>query len=130
MLLGATDRPLWADNNWIVPLFLVSAASTGAAALVLLLTRTALPGIRRFHLLAIGIEALFLILFLQSLGAQAVMFMSGAFARLFWGGLVLVGGDPRLDRRLRPPLPRPLGRPGLSGRPGHSPPARPYFLSL
>lgn len=91
VLLGATNRPLWADNNWIGPLFLVSAASTGAAALVLLLARATLPGIRRFHLLAIVIEALFLILFLQSLGPQAVVFVSGAFARLFWGGLVLVG---------------------------------------
>ncbi len=35
-LLTATNQPLWSDTTWIAPLFLVSAASTGIAALLLL----------------------------------------------------------------------------------------------
>jgi protein NrfD len=35
-LLSATNQPLWSDTTWIAPLFLVSAASTGIAALLLL----------------------------------------------------------------------------------------------
>jgi formate-dependent nitrite reductase membrane component NrfD len=34
-LLSATNQPLWSDTSWLAPLFLVSAASTGAAATVL-----------------------------------------------------------------------------------------------
>jgi protein NrfD len=35
-LLSATNQPAWADTTWIAPLFLASAASTGLAALILL----------------------------------------------------------------------------------------------
>jgi len=91
VLLGATNRPLWVWNNWIGPLFLVSAFSTGVAALVLLLARTKLWEFRRVHLLATGFEALLLVLFLQSLGAGAALFLSGSFAPLFWGGVVAAG---------------------------------------
>jgi formate-dependent nitrite reductase membrane component NrfD len=35
-LLSATNEPLWSDTTWIAPLFLISAASTGIAALLLL----------------------------------------------------------------------------------------------
>lgn len=89
VLLGATNRPVWAGSNWIGPLFLVSAFSTGLAVLVLLRARRA--GLRRLHLTAIGVEALVLILFLASLGAGAVAFLGGSFAPLFWGGVVVAG---------------------------------------
>lgn len=91
VLLGATNRPVWVGNNWIGPLFLVSALSTGVAALALLLARSTLVGFRRVHLLATGFEALLLVLFLQSLGAGALVFLSGSFAPLFWGGVVVAG---------------------------------------
>jgi len=91
VLLGATNRPIWGGNNWIGPLFLVSAASTGVAALVLFLARSRLPAFRRVHLLAAGLEALLLVLFLQSLGAGAMVFLNGSFAPLFWGGVVVAG---------------------------------------
>ena len=91
VLLGATNRPIWGGNNWIGPLFLVSAVSTGVAALVLLLARSRLPELRRVHLLAAGFEALLLVFFLQSLGAGAMVFLNGSFAPLFWGGVVVAG---------------------------------------
>lgn len=91
VLLGATNRPLWAGNNWIGPLFLVSACSTGVAGLALLLARETFPRLRRFHLIAIGAEGLLLIVFLASLGSQAALFLSGSLAAFFWGGVVVAG---------------------------------------
>src|SRR5262245_19147442 len=35
-LLTATNQPIWSDSVWIAPLFLTSAASTGLAAIALL----------------------------------------------------------------------------------------------
>ena len=35
-LLTATNQPIWSDSVWIAPLFLTSAASTGVAAMILL----------------------------------------------------------------------------------------------
>jgi formate-dependent nitrite reductase membrane component NrfD len=91
VLLGATNRPIWGGNNWIGPLFVVSAISTGVAALLLFLARSRLPGFWRVHLLAAGLEALLLVLFLQSLGAGAMVFLNGSFAPVFWGGVVVAG---------------------------------------
>ena len=44
-LLTATNQPIWSDSVWIAPLFLTSAASTGIAAMILLVRwrRTASP---------------------------------------------------------------------------------------
>lgn len=91
VLLGATNRPIWVGNNWVGPLFLVSALSTGVAALALLVARSMLARFRRIHLVAAGSEALLLILFLQSLGAGAMLFLAGSLAPLFWGGVVVAG---------------------------------------
>ena len=91
VLLGATNRPIWVANNWIGPLFLVSALSTGVAALALFSARARLSGFRQVHLATTGFEALLLVLFLQSLGAGATLFLTGSFAPLFWGGVVLAG---------------------------------------
>jgi formate-dependent nitrite reductase membrane component NrfD len=35
-LLTATNQPMWSDTNWLSPLFLASAASTGLATIVLI----------------------------------------------------------------------------------------------
>jgi formate-dependent nitrite reductase membrane component NrfD len=93
VLLGATNRSIWGGNDWIGPLFLVSAVSTGVAAIALLLARRrgVREGIRRVDLTAIVIEALLLVVFLWSLGPAASVFINGVFAPLFWGGLVGVG---------------------------------------
>src|SRR5207249_8870462 len=36
VLLSVTNRPIWADTPWLGALFVVSGASTGAAALITL----------------------------------------------------------------------------------------------
>lgn len=89
VLVAATNRPVWVANNWIGPLFLVSAFSTGVAAL--LLARARPPVFQRVHLPAAAFEAILLILFLQSLGAGAMAFLTGSLAPLFWGGVVAAG---------------------------------------
>ncbi len=91
VLLSATNRPVWAGNNWIGPLFIASAASIGAAAIALWSMRERLAGLRRLDLVAIGLEAVLLVLFLQSLGAGAALFLTGALAPLFWGAVVGAG---------------------------------------
>ncbi|MBI2153610.1 MAG: polysulfide reductase NrfD [Candidatus Rokubacteria bacterium] len=91
VLLGTTNRPVWGGNAWIGPLFIASAASTGAAAIALWAGRARIAGLRRLDVIAIGFEALLLVLFLQSLGAAAAVFLTGSFAPLFWGAVVVAG---------------------------------------
>ncbi|MBI4587311.1 MAG: polysulfide reductase NrfD [Candidatus Rokubacteria bacterium] len=91
VLLGATNRPVWGGNAWIGPLFIASAASTGIAAIALWPARARLPVLRRLDLMATGLEVLLLVLFLQSLGAGAAVFLTGSLAPLFWGAVVAAG---------------------------------------
>jgi formate-dependent nitrite reductase membrane component NrfD len=73
-LLSATNQPMWSDSAWIAPLFLASAASTGAAAMILLawLTGVGWPDaaerLERTDVFAIVLELLVFIGFLLSLG--------------------------------------------------------------
>jgi formate-dependent nitrite reductase membrane component NrfD len=93
VLLSVTNGPIWADSSWIGLLFLVSAASTGAAAMLLLARRT--PGcpplphsrglLRRFDSWVMWLELVMIALFLFSLGAVAQAFLS------VWGLLLIVG---------------------------------------
>jgi protein NrfD len=91
VLLAVTNRPIWADSSWLGLLFLVSAASTGAAALILLaLWRRAghpasLAWLSWFDHRVLLLELLVLIIFLVSLGSVARVFLS-------WWGLVLLLG--------------------------------------
>jgi formate-dependent nitrite reductase membrane component NrfD len=91
VLLAVTNRPLWADSTLLGPLFLVSAASTGAAALTLLaLWRRAghpasLEWLSWFDRRVLVLELLVLIGFLVSLGSLARVFLSG------WGMVLLLG---------------------------------------
>lgn len=91
VLLSATNRPVWAGATWIGPLFLASALSMGGAALGLLLAQPVIARLRRIHFLGAGLEALLLIVLLASLGAGASLFLAGALAPLFWGGVVVAG---------------------------------------
>jgi len=90
VLLAVTNRPVWADSHLLGLLFLVSGASTGAAALILLALR------RRADLGTVGwlvwfdrnvliLELLVLIAFLISLGSVARVYLS------WWGALLLIG---------------------------------------
>jgi len=91
VLLGATNRPVWAGSAWIGPLFIASAASLGLGALALAPLRERLAGLRRLDLFALGLEALLLVVFLASLGAGAGVILAGSLAPWFWGAVVVVG---------------------------------------
>jgi formate-dependent nitrite reductase membrane component NrfD len=91
VLLAVTNRPIWADSTLLGLLFLVSGASTGAAALILLAVwrRAGHPASVRwlswFDRRVLILELLVLIVFLVSLGSVARVFLS-------WWGLALVLG--------------------------------------
>ena len=91
VLLAVTNRPIWADSTLLGLLFLVSGASTGAAALILLgIWRRAghpasLAWLDWFDKRVILIELLVLIVFLVSLGSVARVFLS------WWGVALLLG---------------------------------------
>jgi protein NrfD len=91
VLLAVTNRPIWADSNWLGLLFLVSGVSTGAAALILLgiWRRSSSPGALRwlswFDRRVLVLELVVLVVFLISLGSVARVFLS------IWGVLLLLG---------------------------------------
>jgi formate-dependent nitrite reductase membrane component NrfD len=91
VLLAVTNRPIWADSTLPGLLFLVSGASTGAAALILLaIWRRAghmesVAWLSWFDRRVLVLELLVLIAFLVSLGSVARVFLS------WWGALLLIG---------------------------------------
>jgi len=91
VLLSVTNRPIWADSNFLGILFLVSGASTAAACLILLSIwrRIAQPAslewLSRFDRGALMLELLVLVVFLLSLGSVARVLVG------WWGLLLLVG---------------------------------------
>ncbi|HET6836685.1 MAG TPA: NrfD/PsrC family molybdoenzyme membrane anchor subunit [Gemmatimonadales bacterium] len=91
VLLAVTNRPVWADSNLVGLLFLVSGASTGAAALILLGVRRrvadqgSLNWLVWFDRNVLILELLVLIAFLVSLGSVARVYLS------WWGVLLLIG---------------------------------------
>ena len=91
VLLAVTNRPIWADSTLLGLLFLVSGASTGAAALILLgIWRraghpTSLEWLSWFDRRVLILELLVLIVFVVSLGSVASVYLS-------WWGVVLVIG--------------------------------------
>jgi formate-dependent nitrite reductase membrane component NrfD len=86
ILLSVTNRPIWADTPLLGILFLLSAGSTAAAALILLgLWRGADDTVRwlsRFDRGSLVLEFLALIALVISLGSVAHVWLSG------WGGLL------------------------------------------
>ncbi|HEX4628425.1 MAG TPA: NrfD/PsrC family molybdoenzyme membrane anchor subunit [Gemmatimonadales bacterium] len=90
VLLSVTNRPIWADSPWLGALFLVSGASTGAAALILLAPRRganpeSLDRLSAFDSRALVAELLVLVAFLVSLGSINRVWLG------FWGFVLLVG---------------------------------------
>src|SRR5215213_5427549 len=90
ILLAVTNRPVWADSHLLGLLFLLSGASSGAAALILLaLRRRADTGtvgwLVWFDRNVLILELLVLIAFLISLGSVARVYLS------WWGVLLLIG---------------------------------------
>jgi formate-dependent nitrite reductase membrane component NrfD len=97
VLLTATALPFWSDARLMGALFLASGASTGMAAISLLLALTGdsagegFKKVKRADRFAILFEIAILVVFLILLGSAAAPLVSGQMAPLFWGGLVLLG---------------------------------------
>jgi protein NrfD len=91
VLLAVTNRPIWADSHLLGLLFLISGASTGAAALILVAVRRraadagSLGWLVWFDRNVLILELLVLIAFLVSLGSVARVYLS------WWGVLLLIG---------------------------------------
>ena len=97
VLLSATSLPFWSEARLMGALFLASGASTGMAAISLLLFLSGeSPGegwgkVKRADRYSMIIELVILAVFLGLLGSAASPITSGKLAPLFWGGLVGVG---------------------------------------
>jgi protein NrfD len=92
VLLSVTNRPVWADSPMLGALFLISAASTAAATLILLARRrnigdaVSLGKLAEFDKWALVFELVAIVAFLITLGATAMeVFVS------MWGVLLLLG---------------------------------------
>jgi formate-dependent nitrite reductase membrane component NrfD len=90
VLLAVTNRPIWSDTPLLGLTFLISAASTSAALMILLAPRRwwARPGVHaleRFDATALVLELLALTALVVSLGSMARAWMNA------WGLLLIVG---------------------------------------
>jgi formate-dependent nitrite reductase membrane component NrfD len=91
-LLTATNQPIWAQSTWLSPLFLASAASTGVAAMILLVrwkpretSAEVIEKLERVDSFAMLLELAMLAAFAASLGG----FAASAFLR--WPGVLVPG---------------------------------------
>ena len=98
VLLNTTARPLWeATDPLIGPLFIASAVSTGAAAIVLFMARQkigtgeAFEHLERFDCVAMLIESALIVIMLIVAGQFAAPILTGLYGVLFLGGTVLAG---------------------------------------
>jgi len=97
VLLSATAQPFWSEARLMGALFLASGASTGMAAISLILALAGgapaegMARVKQTDRYSMMIELVMLALFLAVLGSAAKPIVSGHFAPLFWGGLVAVG---------------------------------------
>lgn len=105
VLLGATARPLFQNGNLLGALFLAVGASTGAAAIALILSflgqeaGSTLAGLRRIIIPVLLLQAATLALFLLRVGmsgeegaAQSLaLLLSGPYSLIFWVGAVAIG---------------------------------------
>ena len=97
VLLSNSALPFWSDSRLMGALFLASGASTGIAAITLILFLTGhsagegwskLKHADRFSMV---LELVLLAALIVLLGAAAKPLTGGHFAPLFWGGLVGLG---------------------------------------
>ena len=97
VLLSNTALPFWSEARLMGALFLASGASTGMAAISLILFLTGATAgeawgkVKKADRFSMIFELVLLALFLFLLGAAAKPLISGHFAMMFWGGLVVVG---------------------------------------
>lgn len=105
VLLGATARPLFISAHWLGALFLVVGASTGGAAIALILSllggqaRDSLSRLMRFTAFALILQLAALVLFVvavQMAGSTGIaragaQLLSGSYSLAFWLGAVVIG---------------------------------------
>lgn len=107
-LLTASNQPFWSDSPVIGGLFLASAASTGIAVMILLRRRSAahesLDKLETADAWAIGLELLMFAIFLISLGALALPFITSLYGIAMLIGTVVLGLLVPLALRFRPHL--------------------------
>lgn len=115
VLLNTTARSLWAASDPLLgPLFIASGASSGAAAIALVMAwrkrGTAAVGERlaRFDRTALIIELVFIAAMLAMAGRAALPLMTGLVGVLFWVGSVALGILLPLWLYRRGPVPAPL----------------------
>jgi formate-dependent nitrite reductase membrane component NrfD len=95
-LLTATNEPVWSDSDWIAPLFLASAASTGIALIIVIagwrrVAPAALVRLERADLWALGLELAIFAAFLASLGGALLAVLESAHGRVLVVGVLVIG---------------------------------------
>jgi formate-dependent nitrite reductase membrane component NrfD len=96
-LLTATNQPLWSQSDWIAPLFLTSAASTGIAAVFLVgrwfggASAESLQRLEHADLRALGLELVVFAIFLASLSAWLVPVWHTLEGKLLVLGTLVLG---------------------------------------
>lgn len=97
VLLSNSAMPFWGDARLMGALFLASGASTGMAAVSLLMFFTGASAgegwgkVKKADRFSMVFELIVLAVFLFVLGAAAKPITTGHYAPLFWGGLVALG---------------------------------------
>lgn len=105
VLLGATARPLFISAHWLGALFLAVGASTGGAAIALILSllggraRESLSALMRFTALALSLQLATLVFFVitvwmagsTGIARALAQLLAGPYGLTFWLGAVLVG---------------------------------------
>src|SRR5262249_4219056 len=93
-LLTATNQPLWSISDWISPLFLTSAASTGIAMLLLLggtISHETRERLERADLWALGLELFIFLIFVPSLGGVLPLALQTMEGLILIVGTLVVG---------------------------------------
>ncbi len=98
VLLNTTARPLWAATDPLLGvLFVVSAGSTGAAAIALVMglrrmvSHPGLGSVETFDRISLIVELVLIVVMIVIAGEFAAPLLVGPFALLFWGGVVVLG---------------------------------------
>jgi protein NrfD len=88
VLLAVTNRPIWSDTPLLGLSFLISAASTSAALLILLAHRRdrtpGLAALERFDMMVLALEPIVIVALIVSLGSVARVWLG------VWGLLLLL----------------------------------------
>jgi formate-dependent nitrite reductase membrane component NrfD len=98
VLLNVTAWPLWESTAPLLgALFIASAASTGAAAIVLVMARRkmtfgdAFVHLQKFDRVSMIIELLIIGVIIVVAGQYAAPILRGFYGVMFWGGTVILG---------------------------------------